>query len=257
LSSIVIYFEPGTELYKARQMVAERLAQAAVGIPNVSKPPMMIQPTSSAGRFMIVGMSSDKLSLIDMSVLARWTIGPRLLSVPGVANVAIWGNRDQQLQVLVDPARLRDAGITLEQIVSTTGNALWVSPLTYLEASTPGTGGFIDTPTQRLGVWHVLPVSKPEDLAKVPVERTLFKLGDVTEIVEDHQPLIGDALVNDTSNLLLVIEKLPGTNALDVTRGVEEALDALRPGFTEINFDSSIFRPATFIEMAVSNLPER
>lgn len=254
LSSVLIYFEPGTDLYRARQMVAERLAQAAVGIPNVSKPPMMIQPTSSASRFMIVGLSSEQLSLIEMSVLAKWTIAPRLLSVPGVANVAIWGNRDRQLQVLVDPARLQDAGITLDQIVATTGNALWVSPLSFLEASSPGTGGFIDTPNQRIGIWHVLPISSPEELAKVPVERTLLLLGDVTDIVEGHQPLIGDAVVNDTANLLLVIEKLPGTNALDVTNGVEDALDALRPGFTEIKFDSTIFRPATFIEIAISNL---
>ncbi len=254
LSSILIYFEPGTDLYKARQMVSERLAQAAVGIPHVSKPPMMIQPASSASRFMIVGLSSNKLSLIEMSVLARWTIGPRLLSVPGVSNVAIWGNRDRQLQVLVDPERLRDAGITLDQVVATTGNALWVSSLSFLEASSPGTGGFIDTPNQRLGIWHVLPISSPEELAQVPVERTSFTLGDVTEIVEDHQPLIGDAIVNDTSNLMLVIEKLPGTNALDVTKGLEEAITALRPGFSEIEFDTTLFRPATVIETAISNL---
>ena len=73
LSSVLIYFEPGTDLYKARQMVAERLAQSAVGLPNVSKPPTMIQPHSSASRFMIVGLSSEELSLIEMSVLARWT----------------------------------------------------------------------------------------------------------------------------------------------------------------------------------------
>ena len=86
--------------------VAERLAQSAVGLPHVSKPPTMIQPLSSASRFMIVGLSSKDLSLIRMSVLARWTIGPRLMGVPGVAHVAIWGNRDRQLQVQVDPARL-------------------------------------------------------------------------------------------------------------------------------------------------------
>jgi CzcA family heavy metal efflux pump len=256
LSSVVVYFEPGTDLYRARQMVSERLAQAAVGIPQVSKPPAMIQPTSSASRFMIVGLSSEELSLIEMSVLARWTIGPRLLGVPGVANVAIWGHRDQQLQVLVDPERLRDLGVTLNQIVETTGNALWVSPLTFLEASTPGTGGFIDTPNQRLGIWHVLPISSPEDLAQVPVARTALTLGDMTEIVEDHQPLIGDAIKNDSSNLLLVIEKLPGTNTLEVTRGVEAALASLRPGFTSIDFDATLFRPATFIEMAIANLTQ-
>ena len=256
LSSVVVYFEPGTDLNQARQMVSERLAQAAVGIPHVSKPPAMIQPTSSASRFMIVGLSSDELSLIEMSVLARWTIGPRLLGVPGVANVAIWGNRDQQLQVLVDPEQLRDAGVTLEQVVETTGNALWVSPLTFLEASTPGTGGFIETPNQRLGIWHVIPISSPDELAKVPVDRTAFALGDVAEIVEDHQPLIGDAIKNDSPNLLLVIEKLPGTNTLDVTKGVEDAIAALRPGFSSIDFDASIFRPATFIEMAIANLTQ-
>jgi len=256
LSSVVIYFEPGTDLNRARQMVSERLAQAAVGIPHVSKPPAMIQPTSSASRFIIVGLSSQDLSLIEMSVLARWTIGPRLLGVPGVANVAIWGNRDQQLQVLVNTEQLQEMGVTLEQIIETTGNSLWVSPLSFLEASTPGTGGFIETPNQRLGVWHVLPISSPEELAQVPVERTAFTLGEVTQIVEDHQPLIGDAIKNDSPNLLLVIEKLPETNILAVTKGVEDAITALRPGFSSIDFDATIFKPASFVETAIANITQ-
>jgi len=254
LSSVVVYFEPGTDLFQARQMVSERLAQAAVGLPHVSDPPTMIQPLSSASRFMIVGLSSEELSLIEMSVLARWTIAPRLMGVPGVAHVAIWGNRDRQLQVQVDPERLQEMGVPLQKIVSTTGNALWVSSLTYLEASTPGTGGFIDTPQQRLGIWHVLPISSPEELAQVPLTGTAWRLGEVANVVEDHQPLIGDAIINENPNLLLVIEKLPGMNTLEVTRGLEEALDALRPGFASIDFDATLFRPATFIEMAMANL---
>ena len=256
LSSVLVYFEPGTDLYRARQMVAERIAQSAVGLPHVSKPPTMIQPLSSASRFMIVGLSSKDLSLIEMSVLARWTIAPRLMGVPGVAHVAIWGNRDRQLQVQVDPEKLQEMGVTLEQVIETTGNALWVSSLSFLEASTPGSGGFIDTPNQRLGVWHVLPIKSPEDLAKVSVDRTAFQLSDVATVVEDHQPLIGDAMVNDTSNLMLVIEKLPGMNTLEVTRGIEDALDALRPGFASIDFDSTLYRPAIFIEMAMANLAQ-
>jgi CzcA family heavy metal efflux pump len=254
LSSVLVYFEPGTDIYRARQLVAERLSQAAVGLPHVSDPPTMIQPLSSASRFMIVGLSSQELSLVEMSVLARWTIAPRLMGVPGVAHVAIWGNRDRQLQVQVDPDQLQAAGVTLQQVVNTTGNALWVSSLSYLEASTPGTGGFIDTPQQRLGIWHVLPISSPDELAQVPLTGTAWRLGDVATVVEDHQPLIGDAIVNDSPNLLLVIEKLPGINTLEVTRGMEEALDALRPGFASIDFDATLFRPATFIEMALANL---
>jgi CzcA family heavy metal efflux pump len=254
LSSVVIYFEPGTDLFQARQMVSERLAQAAVGLPHVSKPPTMIQPLSSSSRFIIVGLSSKDLSLIEMSVLSRWVIGPRLLSVPGVSNVAIWGNRDRQLQVLVDPEELGAQGVTLEQVVETTGNALWASSLTFLEASTPGAGGFIDTPQQRLGVWHVLPIKSPEDLAQIPVTGTAWRLGDVAQVVEDHQPLIGDALINGAPNLLLVVEKLPGTNTLEVTQGIEAMLDVLRPGMKGIEFDATVYRPATYIETAIANL---
>jgi CzcA family heavy metal efflux pump len=255
LSSVVIFFEPGTDLYQARQMVSERLSQAAVGLPHVSKPPMMIQPLSSASRFIIVGLSSQERSLIEMSVLARWVIAPRMLAVPGVSNVAIWGQRDRQLQVQVDPERLRAQGVSLQDVVNTAGNALWVSSLTYLEASSPGTGGFIDTPNQRLGVWHVLPISSPEELAQVPVEgASPLTLGDVADVVEDHQPLIGDAFTDAGPSLLLVIGKLPGTNTLEVTRGVEEAVAALKPGMKGIQFDTTLFRPATYIEMAIANL---
>jgi Cu/Ag efflux pump CusA len=215
----------------------------------------MIQPLSSSSRFMIVGLSSKELSLIEMSVLARWTIAPRLMGVPGVAHVAIWGNRDRQLQVLVDPEQLQAKDVTLNQIIETTGNALWVSPLTFLEASSPGTGGFIDTPNQRLTVWHVLPISSPEELANVPVEGAEgVVLGDVTEVVEDHQLLIGDAIINDSPNLLLVVEKLPEINTLEVTRGVEQSLAALQPGLPGVEFDATLFRPASYIEMALANL---
>lgn len=257
LSSVVVYFEPGTDIYRARQLVGERIAQSAIGLPHVSKPPTMIQPLSSASRFMIIGLSSQELSLVDLSVLARWTIAPRLMGVPGVAHVAIWGNRDRQLQVLVNPEQLQAQGVTLNQVIETTGNALWVSPLTFLEASSPGTGGFIDTANQRLGVWHVLPISSAEELAEVPVEGTEgLLLNDVAQVVEDHQPLIGDAVVNDSPNLLLLVEKLPEVNTLDVTRGVDAALAALQPGLPGVQFDATLFRPASFIDMAIANISQ-
>jgi multidrug efflux pump subunit AcrB len=86
----------------------------------------------------------------------------------------------------------------LNQVIETTGNALWVSPLTFVEASTPGTGGFIDTSTQRLAIQHVLPITTASDLASVSVEDTqgkTLRLGQVAKVVEDHQPLIRDAVL--------------------------------------------------------------
>jgi CzcA family heavy metal efflux pump len=257
LSRIELIFQPGTDVLKARQLVQERLVQAPGGIPNVSKAPVMLQPLSSTSRVMIIGLSSKELSLIDMSVLARWKIRPRLMGVPGVANVAIWGQRERQLQVRVDPARLRQRGVSLDQVIQTTGNALWVSPLSFVEASTPGTAGFIDTPNQRLGIQHILPITTAEDLSQVRVEDTgsqALRLGDVSKVVEDHQPLIGDAVVNDRPGLMLVIEKFPNTNTVEVTSGVESALDEMRPGLSDVTIDTDLFRPASFIDTATHNL---
>ncbi len=253
LSSVVLVFDAGTDLMRARQMVSERLTQA-VAMPHVSKPPTMLQPLSATNRVMIIGLSSSTLSPIQMSVLARWTIQPRLMGVPGVANVSIWGQRDRQLQVQVDPQRLHDNNVTLLQVLETTGNALWVSSLSFVEASTPGTGGFIDTANQRLGIRHILPIVSPKELAQVPIEDSKARLADVASVVENHQPLIGDALTKDGQGLLLVVEKFPGANTLDVTHGVEEALGEMAPGLAGITIDKDIFRPADYIETAVSNL---
>jgi Cu/Ag efflux pump CusA len=253
LSSIGMTFLPGTDLYRARQMVGERLTQA-FALPHVSKPPTMMQPMSSTSRVMIVRLSSRTVSPIDLSVLARWTVSPRLMGVPGVSNVAIWGQRDRQLQVLVDPERLRDQRTTLIQIMETTGNAMWVSSLSWVEASTPGTGGFIETASQRLGIRHVFPIRSAQDLAQVPVEASLLKLADVATVVEDHQPLIGDAVGDGSADLLLVIEKLPGANTLAVTQGVERLLASMQPGLPGVDIDTSIYRPATYIEHSLGNL---
>ena len=253
LSSVVLNFEPGTDVTRARQLAAERLT-LAYALPNVSQPPVILQPRSATGRVLMVALTSQQISPIKISVLARWTVRPALLAVPGVANVSIWGYQDRQLQVRVDPKTLAADNITLDQIVRTAGNAMWVSPLTYLEASTPGTGGWIETPQQRLEVRHVFPITGPDGLSKVRVEDAGQRLGQVAKVVEDHPPLIGDAVLKNGPGLLLVIEKFPGSNTREVTRNVETALRQLGPGLAGITADTSVFRPSTYIDMSTSNL---
>jgi len=259
LSSIVMYFDPGTDVLRARQMVAERLTQAHA-LPNVSKSPAMLQPLSSTNRVMVVGLSSKDVSLIDMSVLAHWTIRPRLLSVPGVANIAVWGQRERQLQVQVDPALMGQNDVKLDDVIETAGNALWVSPLTFLDASTPGTGGFIDTSNQRLGIQHIFPIHSPDDLAQVAIQGAQsstgkqLTLGDIGTVVLDHQPLIGDAVVEDEPGLLMVIEKFPNADAVQVSHDVDEALAAMQPGLTGITVDSALFRPADYVQTSMTDI---
>ena len=115
LSSVVLIFEQGTDLMQARQRVQERLGILAGNLPQVASPPVILPPLSATSRVMKIGLSSATLSQMEISTLARWTIRPRLMAVPGVANVAIWGQRDRQIQVLVDPDRLRSHGVSLDQ----------------------------------------------------------------------------------------------------------------------------------------------
>src|SRR3712207_4015964 len=149
-----------------------------------------------------------------------------------------------QIQVQVDPENLSEHGVKLEDVVKTVGEAVWASPLTFLESSTPGSGGFIDTPNQRLAIRHVSPLTTPEAFSRLPVVDNSVTLGEIAKVVGDHQPLIGDAIVKDGPGLMLAVEKFPGFNAQEVTRAVEAALETMRPGLKGIDVDTSIYRPA-------------
>lgn len=266
LSSVVMTFEPGTDILDARQVVAERLTQAVAvaGLPNVASTPQMIQPLSSTSRVSLVSLSSSEMTPIEQSVQARWVIVPALLGVDGVANVSIFGFRDRQLQVLADPQRLGAERLDLSDVIRTAGNALEVSPLSFLEASTPGTGGFIDTANQRLHIFHEQTIRTPEELGQVPIEddegQAVLRngepllLGEVTDIVEDHQLLIGDARCDGRPCLLLVVEKFPEANTPEVAAGVAATLDSLQPGLPGLAMDTSIYEPAAFIDASFMNL---
>jgi CzcA family heavy metal efflux pump len=246
LSSVVLYFEDGTDIMAARQLVQERLTQIAERLPSVAKPPVILSPLSATSRVLKIGMSSETLSQMEMTTIAKWTIRPRIMAIPGVANVAIWGQRDRQIQVLVNPQHLYIHEVTTNDVVRATQDAVQI-----------GGGGFIDTPNQRLAVSHTLSIHSPEDLSDVPVvirNGAPLKLGDLADLVEGSPPPIGDAIINDGPGILLIVEKQPWGNTLEVTKKIEEVLEALRPGLKDIEIDSTIFRPATFIEMSLSNL---
>lgn len=246
LSSVVVIFENGTDLMEDRQLVQERLLRLSGQLPTLAKTPVILSPLSSTSRVMKIGVWSDTLSQTEMTTLVRWSVRPRLMSVPGVANVAIWGQRDRQIQVLVEPDRLRDNRLTLAEVIRITQ-----------DATMPAAGGFVETPNQRLSVTHMPAVQSAEDLKSVPVayrNGAPLLLNNVATITEGHQPPIGDAVINDRPGLLLIIEKQLGANTLEVTRNVEQAIAQLRPGLKEIELDTTIFRPATFIEISLDNL---
>lgn len=246
LSSIVLIFADGTDLIRARQMVQERLATEAARLPAVARPPVMLSPLSSTSRVLKIGVSSETLSQMDLTILARWTIRPRLMAISGVANVAIWGQRDRQFQVQVDPERLRALGVTLDAVQRAAA-----------EATAQVGGGFLDTPNQRMAIRHLSNIDEAGDLGEAVVDfrgAAPLRLKDVAEVSLGHPIPIGDAVINDGPGLLLIVEKQPWGNTLAVTRQVEAALEALKPGLHGVDVDPTIFRPATFIERSLANL---
>src|SRR5919109_1242116 len=161
LSSIVLIFEPGTDIMEARQLVAERLAIATPTLPTWAAPPFMLPPLSSTARTMKIGISSKERSVIELSMITYWKIRERLLRVRGVVNVAMWGDRIEMPQVQVDPKRLAAHGVTVEEVLQTTSDTLDSGMVQFSNGSTIGTGGFLETPNQRLAIRHVLPFVSP------------------------------------------------------------------------------------------------
>jgi CzcA family heavy metal efflux pump len=246
LSSVSILFKRGTDVIRARQLVQERVTQVQARLPTAARPPVMLPPLSSTSRAMKIGISSAKLDQMQISELARWTIRPRLMAVPGVANVAIWGLRDRQLQVLVDPDRLRAAGVTLAEVRAAAGDAVLV-----------GGGGFIDTAQQRLAVQQTSAIQSSDDLAQAVVKQSgevPVRIGDVARVVDGFAAPIGNAIIDDGPGLMLIVEKQPTGNTLQLTRDVEAAIRELKPGLRDVKVDTTIFRPATFIERSIDNL---
>ena len=257
LSSIVLIFKSDTDLLHARQLVQERISEITPSLPTWAAPPFMIQPLSSTSRVMKIGVTSEERSVLDLSLVAYWTIRSRLLGVQGVANIAIWGERLNQLHVQVKPEKMAELNVTLNEVMTATADALDAGILRYTEGAFIPTGGQIDTANQRVVIQHIPSIVTPDDLQSVTIvtrDRRQVPLASIADMVLDHQPLAGDAVINDGPGLMLIVEKFPWANTLELTRNVEAALDELRPGLPGVEIDTTIFRPATFIEVALDNL---
>ncbi|SEL66318.1 heavy metal efflux pump, CzcA family [Streptacidiphilus jiangxiensis] len=273
LSSIVMVFSPSTDLLHARQLVQERLATVRPTLPRWASPPVMLAPVSATARVLQIGMTASgngpngkPLTPMELSQLAYWTIKPRLLHVDGVADVSIWDQRPEAFQVQVDPKKMATQQVTLDNVERTTADALDSGALQFSTGAVVGAGGFLDgnggvpgLDNQRLSVAHQLSVQTPADLAKIPLEDQAAQgkkvtLGQIGEVTQGYQPLIGDAIINGKPGILLVVEKLPWGNTLKITSQVDDALKAMQPGLTGVAFDSHIFRPADFIDDSIHNL---
>jgi CzcA family heavy metal efflux pump len=257
LSSIKLYFKRGSDLYRSRQLVQERLGAITAQLPTWASPPFMMPPLSSTARVLKIGVTSDELSLQELSAISYWKIKQRLMRVEGVAQVMIYGERLQQRMVNLDPKKLEENGVSLATVMESTANSIDAGVLQFAPAFTVGQGGFVESNSQRMNVRHLMPIQNPEHLAEVAIEKEngkIMRLGDLGNVIEESQGLWGDAAINQGPGLMLIVQKLPRANTLEVTKGVENAIEEMKPGMPGVEFDTDLFRPATFVNMAIENL---
>lgn len=248
LSVVTVFFDPSSDIYRDRQVVAERLAAATQQLPQGLQSPIMTPLTSSTSRMLVVGLTSETRSLMDLRTAADWTVRLRLLAVPGVASVTVFGGDKRSIQIQVHPDELIRYNLTLNDV------------LTAARRSTGVRGaGFVDTRNQRIVFQTEGQSLKPDDLARtVLLSRgaASVNLGNVADVVEAPEPPIGGAQVQGKRGVILNVAEQYAADTLKVTESVETALEELRPGLQAdgITIHADLFRPANFINTATSNV---
>lgn len=248
LSVITIVFRSGSEIYQDRQLVSERLSTLAGQLPSGVQPPIMTPLTSTTGEVNVIGLTSDRQSLMKLRTVAEWTLQPRLLSVPGVVSVSIFGGLDKQIQVQVLPQKLVQYGLSLDDVVAAARKATAVVG-----------AGFVENANQRL---IVRPLGQPitaEQIASTVLVRqngANVTLGQVADVRDGGAPPFGAALINGKPGVILNVNAQYGSNIIDVTNKVEQALQDLRPALQQqgITMTPDLFQPARFIDTALHNI---
>lgn len=247
ISVITVIFQNTGSIYLDRQVVAERLATLTGQLP-AGITPVMTPLTSTTSWVMEVGLLSQKLSLMDLTTVAQWVVKRRLLAVPGVANVSVFGAMTRQIQIQYDPEKLVQHNIALTGVIAAAQHATAIRG-----------AGFVSTANQR-----IILQTEGQSLTPASIRRTVLvrsrganlTLGDVANIVDAPAPPVGGASVNGRPALVLVIESQYGANTLEVTRGIDAALSELRPDLTKegIEINPNVFRPADFILTSLDNV---
>ncbi|KAF0843880.1 CzcA family heavy metal efflux pump [Methylovorus glucosotrophus] len=244
LSVVTVLFKPGTDVYRNRQVVAERLSTLTSQLPH-GVVPNITPLTSSASTVLGIGVTSDKRTLTELRTLVDWTIRPHLMAVPGVADVNVFGGKVRQLQIQVDPQQLIRYNIGLQQV---------------MEAASKATGvrgaGYIENKNQRIIINSEGQSYTPEQLAQVTLlhrEGQTIRLGDIGKVVEGEAPSISAAQINGQTGIYLSVQGQLGANTYAVSRALEKAIAQLEPSMNheQVTLHPALFRPANFIETAI------
>ncbi len=249
LSVVTAVFKDGSNIYLARQALAEKLGTLARQLPDGVRAPTLSPLTSSTMDLLKIGLVSDKMSGRELRTFVDWTLKPRLLAVQGVAHANVFGGEVEQLQVQVLPEKLAAFDLTMTDI---------------LEAAKLATGvrgaGFIDTPGQRIVIQTEGQMFSPEELGEVVLRKgaPVVRMRDVARVTLGAEPKFGETLIMGGPGVLITMASQYGANTLSVTHALEDALAELKPVFASkgIKVFPALHRPATFIETALGHVQD-
>ncbi len=248
LSVIALTFHNGTGIYRDRQIVAERLNTVAGQLPLGVRAPFLTPLTSATGVVQVLGLTSDTRSLMTLRTLADWLLKPQLLSIPGVANVAIYGGQVRELQIQVEPHKLVRFGLSLQDIIRAAQRATGVRG-----------AGFLEDANQRIAIRTEGQSITADQLANVILRRRQgadLRLGDVAQVVAAPAPAIGGATIEGKPGVILNVEEQYGANTLAVTRALRDRLQQLGPVLAKqgVSLHPDLFGQASYIETAIAHL---
>ncbi len=245
ISIIFVEFEFGTDIYRARQLVTEKLQQ--VRMPAGVPPPVLGPISSTMGEIMLISMTSKSTSPMELRSIADWVVRPRLLGVSGVSQVMIIGGETKQYQVLVDPGKLADYKLTLEQVTEAVA-----------ASNANASGGFIERPNEEFLIRGRARVYSTEDLANSVVavrEETPILLKNIATVQQGPALKRGDGSFNMQPAVVATIQKQPNANTLKLTEQIEQTLAGLKPTLpADVTIDTKAFQQADFIKRAVGNV---
>lgn len=249
LSVITVIFNDGTNIFTARQLVSEKLQISRSKLPEDVGQPNLAPITSAAGDIFKFGLfATGSTSPIELRTLVDWTIRRRLMAIPGVANVVVQGGDEKQYQILVDPTKLKQYDLNLQDIVEAAQSA-----------SVNATGGFMRTAEQEHVIRGIGRATTLEEIGQAVIATkggVPILLSQVAKLKIDGAFKIGDGAVNGRPGVIMMVIKQPWANTLELTKAIEAAIDELRPGFPKDVQLVPTFRQADFIEVAVKNIIE-
>lgn len=248
LSVVTLTFAESTDIYRARQLVAERLGSVTTLLPPGLGPPIMVPLSSSSSTTMVIGLTSSTHSLMELRTLVDWTVKPRLLSVPGVADLNVFGGNIRELQVQVRPERLQRFGLSLQDIANAAAQATGIVG-----------AGFVESANQRISLRTDGQPHTPDELSKIVVAHRQggsVTLGDVAEVTIGAAPNINGAQIDGTPGVLMIVIGQYGARTQAVTRDVEKVLGEFRTLLAQrgIELHPDLFRPANYIEASLKNI---